>query len=514
MKAERLTAVTPYPESKRIVPLYPIRSVKKSAQQETLSKLMHQARNTEFGMYHNFKTALKSEDVVHSFQESVPLTNYERFYEGWLQRTLNGESDLIWPGLIKYYALSSGTTKGGSKYIPVSEAMLRQFKRTSFQQVTEIGNLDLGNSLLKSKALIIGGSTTLKYQGDIRMGDLSGILAKNKSWVFSSISKPGKKVSQLVDWEEKMERIVDKAPKWNVGVIAGVPSWVALLLDRILTRYQLSSIHEIWPNLQLYVHGGIFLDPYKNKIDKMCGKPLFYQNTFLASEGYFGYQKDLNNPNMTLLTKHGIFYEFIEASHFESLRYGQLEDVKTLTLNEVQENVPYCLVITTCSGLWRYNLGDLVVFDDVTSRQFRIIGRVSYNLNICGEHLTEENLSMAVVHTGRRYGIEIQEFCATINQKSNRHEWYVGVDRSVPESEFEVYLDERLKQLNDDYSTSRKFILNRPKVKILPIEKFYEFMSVHHHIGSQSKFPRVLNESLVKKWEAFLSNSNSLLDEL
>jgi len=475
---------------------------------------MQQARYTEFGMFHDFKESLRSEDMVRAFQESVPITNYERFHEEWLHRAIKGESDLIWPGQIKYFALSSGTTKGGSKHIPVSESMLRQFKKTSFQQVSETRLNQLGASLLKSKALIVGGSTSLHAQGDIRLGDLSGILAKNKSWVFSSISKPGKKVSQIADWEEKMNKIVEKAPKWNIGVIAGVPSWISLLLERIMKRYQLNSIHEIWPNFQLYVHGGIFLDPYKDKIDKMCNMPLLYQNTFLASEGYFGYQKDLNNKSMTLLTKHGVFYEFVEASSFESLRYGNFEDVKTLTLSQVQANVPYCMIISTCSGLWRYNLGDLIVFDVVDARTFKIISRLSYNLNICGEHLSEENLSNAVLDTGRRYGVEIQEFCAYPNRKTNRHEWYIGVDRAIPESEFEVYLDERLKQLNDDYFTSRKFILKRPKVKTLPIDKFYEFMAAHHRIGSQSKFPRVLNESLVRKWEAFLSNGNSFADDL
>lgn len=517
MKAAKLIpsdVLTQPGDQRRIAPLVTIRSSKKSGQQETLSKLLHQARYTEFGMYHNFKGVLKSENVVRAFQETVPITNYEKFHDDWLYRAIDGETDLTWPGLIKYYALSSGTTKGGSKYIPVSESMLRQFKKTSFQQVSEISSKQLGASLIKSKALIIGGSTSLRHKGDIRIGDLSGILAKNKSWVFSSMSKPGKKTSQITDWEEKMNRIVEKAPKWNIGVIAGVPSWISLLLERIIKRYQLNSIHEIWPNLQLYVHGGIFLEPYRNKIDKMCGKPLFYQNTFLASEGYFGYQKDLNNPQMTLLTKHGIFYEFVEASDFESLRYGQFDDINTLTIKEVQPNVPYCMVISTCSGLWRYNLGDLIVFDDVASKKFKIIGRVSYNLNICGEHLSEENISTAVVDTGRRYGVEIQEFCSYPNRKTNRHEWYIGVDRSIPESEFEVYLDERLKQLNDDYFTSRKFILKRPKVKTLPIDKFYEFMSIHHRIGSQSKFPRVLNEKLVRKWEAFLSNGSLFADDL
>ena len=255
------------------------------------------------------------------------------------------------------------------------------------------------------------------------------------------------------------------------------------------------------------------MEPYKNAIDKLCRQPLFYQNTFLASEGYFGYQKEFPESSMTLLTKHGVFYEFVEASEFEALRYGQLEGVPTLTVDQIQPHVPYCMIVTTCSGLWRYNLGDLIIFDHVHTKSFRIIGRLSYHLNICGEHVSEENLSLAVTDTGRLYDAEIHEFCSYANHKKDRHEWYIGVDRSVPQSEFEVHLDERLKQLNDDYRTARKFILKRPKVKTLPIDKFYEFMSVHHKIGSQSKFPRVLNETLILKWEAFLSNGTTYPDE-
>lgn len=512
MKAAKSSTTDSQLSQKRIPALYPIRNTKKSEQQEALNKLLYQARFTEFGIFHGFKDILKSESPIDAFQSAVPLTNYENFHDQWLESALKGQPDLIWPGTIRYFALSSGTTKSGSKYIPVSENMLRQFKKTSFQQVAEISSMQLSKSLIKSKALIVGGSTTLRHIGDVKVGDLSGILAKNKSWVFSSMSKPGKKISQITDWEEKMERIIEKAPKWNIGVIAGVPSWITLLMERIINRYQLSSIHDIWPNLQLYVHGGVFLEPYKESINKMCSKPLLYQNTYLASEGYFGYQKDLNDPHMTLLTKHGIFYEFVEAGHFEALRYGMMDTVRTLTLSEIQPNVPYAMIISTCSGLWRYNIGDVIMFEDVTTRRFKIIGRVSYNLNICGEHLSEENLSMAITETGRRYGAEIHEFCAYPNKKRNRHEWYIGVDRFIPESEFEVYLDERLKQLNDDYRTSRKFILKRPKIKAIPIDKFYEFMSVHHRIGSQSKFPRVLNTTLIRNWEAFLSNGNLYSD--
>lgn len=496
----------------RIPALSPIK--KKTVQEETLLKLLHQAKHTEFGMIHDFKNIYRADDIIKTFQESVPLFNYETYFDHWIKRALNGETDLIWPGIIKNFALSSGTTKGGSKYIPISDHMLRQFKKTSYQQVSEYSGKLSGTVLLKTKALIIGGSTKLRYEGNVRVGDLSGILAKNKSWVFSSFSKPGKKTGQITDWEEKMNRIVDKAPKWNIGVIAGVPSWVSLLLEKIIKKYQLQNIHEIWPNLQLYVHGGVFLDPYKEKIDKMCGKSLLYQNTYLASEGYFGYQKDFSSSEMTLLTRHGVFYEFVDSDQFELIRSGQMSLIQPISLEDVQPQKSYAIIITTCAGIWRYSLGDIIVFSDVHEHKFRITGRISYNLNICGEHLSEENLSKAVIETGKRYNTKIYEFCSYPNKKKNRHEWYIGVDRSVPESEFEAYLDAKLKELNDDYNTSRKFILKRPKVKVLPIDKFYEFMSINKKVGAQSKFPRVLNDSLIRQWEQFLSNGNSFSDSL
>ena len=232
------TNQTPTPQ-RRLQPLRVLTGPKKTEQTETLAKMLQQAKNTEFGMYHNFKALLKSEVVIKDFQKYVPITNYEQFHDDWLCRVIAGESDLIWPGTIKFFALSSGTTKGGSKYIPVSESMLRQFKRTSLQQVSEIRTKLYNSSLLKTKALIVGGSTTLRYEGDILVGDLSGILTKNKSWIFSSVSKPGKKIRKLSDWEKKIDRIVEKAPKWNIGVVAGVPSWVFLLIERIIKRYQL-----------------------------------------------------------------------------------------------------------------------------------------------------------------------------------------------------------------------------------------------------------------------------------
>jgi hypothetical protein len=476
-----------------------------------LKRLLNSAKNTEFGMINDFKACLDSDNIMTAFSNIVPMTNYDMFYEDWSYRCLNGESDVIWPGTIKNFALSSGTTKASSKYIPVSEQMLRQFKKTSLSQVTELTKSNFSSTLLRSKVLIIGGSTKLNKKETIRIGDLSGILSKNKSWAFTSFSKPGKKISQIKDWDEKMDRIVKKAPKWNIGVIAGVPSWISLLLERIIKEHQIQNIHEIWPNFQLYVHGGVFLDPYKQKIEKMLGRPIGYQNTFLASEGYFGYQKDFNDEYMELLPKHGIYFEFVPAKYFDQLRSKYYYNIETLTIDQIESNTPYCLVVSTCSGLWRYNLGDIISFKEKGSLKFKILGRISYDLNLCGEHLSEDNISKAILLASNELSTEVHEFCTFANNKKKRHEWYIGVDHSVDESTFEVLLDKHLKNLNDDYATARKYVLKRPRIKALPSAKFYEYMSINERYGSQYKFPRVLNVKQVKKWESFLSNINTFM---
>lgn len=516
MKVSSLQFVATLPAEQKNVrresTLTRLRTSHHSVQEDTLLKLVEQAKNTEFGILHGFQRVLESDTPLQTFKRSVPLTDYDLFYEQWIQRALEYVSDLIWPGRIKHFALSSGTTKGASKFIPVSHQMLRQFKKTSLKQVSQLSLTLPRGKMLTTKALIIGGSTTLKYRGNVKTGDLSGILAKNKSWLYTSVSKPGKKINQMADWEEKMDQIVAKAPSWNIGVIAGVPSWVALLLERIVQHHQVETIHDIWPNLQLYVHGGIFIKPYKEKIDKLCRKPLLLQNTYLASEGYFGYQKKLDSSAMTLLEKHGVFYEFVDASQFEALRLKRFDEIQTISSDEVVPNVSYAMVVSTCSGLWRYSLGDLIQFEDVKLKTFKIIGRLSYHLNLAGEHLSEEQLSTALSDVSAEFGIEINEFCVHPNEDLGQHQWYVGITQSVSESAFGKALDERLQELNDDYRTARKFLIKPPKVTALPVDKFYLFMRLNDRIGAQCKFPRVMNALLMKDWLAFLSNHKSCLN--
>ncbi len=484
------------------------KEVHAAIQQATLMKLMERAKMTYFGLIHKFDEAVISDSPLAFFKEHVPVTNYESFYEQWLKQSLDGAADIIWPGKIKYYALSSGTTSASSKRIPVSTDMIRQFQKTTYNQIIQLNKLNLPGSFYQTKFLILGGSTKLtKYGANHYEGDLSGILAKNKSLAFSPFSKPGKKIAQIENWNEKINRIVEKAPKWNIGVISGIPSWVLLLLERIVERYKLKSVHEIWPNLELYLHGGVFVEPYKEKLDKLFGKSVVYQNTFLASEGYFGYQRDMQADTLELLLKEGVFYEFVEERYFDQLRNHDYYEIPTLTLDQVQPNTPYAMIISTCSGLWRYNLGDVVEFTDNTSINIRIVGRLSHAMNSCGEHLSEANLVKGIEETAKILNVSVEEFCVYSSRSFDRHNWYIGANQRINSNHFAAVLNDQLCKINDDYASVRKYMLKAPKVKILPVEKFYEFMLIKDRFGAQSKFPHVMNEKQARDWEIFLTNS-------
>lgn len=466
------------------------------------------AKSTDFGIINKFNEIIQNRNFVQSFQNQVPITNYEMLNSDWLKRCLEGKSNVIWPGRIKYFALTSGTTGDSSKRIPVSNEMIKYFNKTSKKQVLQLHKLKIPTTVFESSALLIGGSTKLKKLENHREGDLSGILIKNKSFIHSLLSKPDKKISKMHDWNEKMNAIVRKAPNWNIGIIAGVPAWTSLLLERIIAEYNLSNIHEIWPNLSVYMHGGVFIEPYKERLDQCFGNTVHFKNTFLASEGYFAYQEFTDSSgDMKLLTNEGVFYEFIDAQYLEKVQSKNYAGIPTLTLDQVEPYKNYIMVITTYAGLWRYLNGDIIRFTDVERKKIRIVGRTSYSINLAGEHLSEENLTEAVQLTSELLGVDVGEFCIHIGKDKNRHQWYIGTNQKVCSQKFSAVLNHFLAELNDDYATARKHLLKAPRIKSLPLEKFYNFMEYQGKIGSQNKFPRVLNPELTKKWETFLSNS-------
>jgi hypothetical protein len=475
-------------------------------QENELALLLQKAKKTSFGKTFNFPKILESNHIKNAFRDSVPLYTYETYYSPWIEKILSGGKNIVWPGKINYFALSSGTTTDASKRIPVSDKMIRQFQKTSIHQLLALHELDFSTSFFESSVLTIGGSTELVEVNGHFEGDLSGILQKNKSFIFKPFAKPGNRISQIQNWEEKIEKIAEKAPQWDIGVIAGVPSWIIMLLERIISKHQLTTIHDIWPNFKLYLHGGVFLDNYKLKLDKLCAVPIYFQNTYLASEGYFAYQKLPHKKGMTLLQKHGIYYEFLEEKYFEQVKLkSNIEKLPTLLLEEVKENVPYGLVISTISGLWRYIIGDVIKFTNLEDYQLEITGRISHYLNMTGEHLSLENITDAINNSAQKLRISIEEFCVIPSKQCDRHYWYIGSNQVVDTQLFSVELNNELELLNDDYKSLRKYIIKSPKVKFLPLQKFYDYMALQGKSGGQSKFPRILNAKQTAEWEGFLN---------
>ena len=475
-------------------------------QLSSLCALLELAKITKFGMVHSFHDILKNTDVVSQFQKNVPITNYEEFYDKWLKQTLQGAKNHTWKGKIKYFALSSGTTGSPSKRLPISIEMIRSFQKTSINQLTLLHELNLPESFFSASVLTVGGSIELSKKDKHIEGDLSGILKKHTTLLATPFTKPGNRISRIKNWDEKIKAIIEKAPKWNIGIIAGIPSWCILLMEEIVEHYQLTSIHDIWPNLSIYVHGGVFMDPYISRLNKLTKSNVILMNTYLASEGYFAYQENPRSNGMKLLLSNGIFYEFIPFNSMYFDENGELLNKhNAYTINEVQKDVDYALVISTNAGLWRYLIGDLVRFENITKREIRITGRIKQFLSLCGEHLSLDNIYQALLSLSDSFQISISEFTIYADIENQCHHWYIGIDEEVNQIELLRNLDKNLSNSNDDYAYVRKYNLNTPIISIIKTSKFHEFLAYQGKKGSQNKMPRVLNEQQKVAWITFIN---------
>lgn len=475
----------------------------------TLVKLLERAKNTKFGRTYHFKSALIDDETVDFFQSKVPITEYNEYHDNWLKDCIDGKRDIVWPGRIRHYALSSGTTGSPSKRIPVTINMIRSFQKTSIKQMATLHELGLPEEFFQASILVVGGSTKLVKMDTHIEGDLSGILKKYTSPVVSPFTKPGEKITRLKNWEEKLELMVEKAPEWNISVLAGVPSWCILLVERIIERYNLKSIHEIWPNFRVYMHGGVFMKPYLPRLEKVLGNDVYCLDTYLASEGYFAYQTSVERKGMELLLNNGIFFEFVPFNSEYFKDDGTLRNPhEAFTLNEVEEGVDYALVISTNAGLWRYMIGDLVRFINKECHEIIISGRIRQFVSLVGEHLSLANINEAILKTGEHYEADFSEFCLFADGNDLRHNWFIGCEKELNEAEVMAKIDHEINLTNDDYASSRKYNLKDPVLKIIPSKAFYEYMESIGKSGAQNKFPRVLNEGQTKKWLEFLKTNN------
>ncbi|GAB3566675.1 GH3 auxin-responsive promoter family protein [Spirosoma luteolum] len=483
-------------------------------QRKVFRKLMGKARYTEFGQQYGFDALLNAvefgsgRDFYEQFKARVPIHDYNRMFEGWWKRALAGERDIAWPGRVKYFALSSGTSEAASKYIPVTKAMSKAIQRTSIRQILTLGRYqNLPSTLYEKGYLMLGGSTDLNAREGHFEGDLSGITASQIPFWFQRFYKPGREIAQERDWAHKLDEITEQAGSWDIGYVVGVPAWIQLLMEKIIARYNVKTIHDVWPNLMVFCHGGVSFEPYKAGFEKLLAHPITYIETYLASEGFIAYQTHPNAEGMQLVLNNGLFFEFIPFNDANFTADGDLVDQpETLMIDEVEEGKEYALLLSTCSGAWRYLIGDTIRFVNRHRAEIVITGRTKHFLSLCGEHLSVDNMNKAIEMVADELGISVREFTVAGVRHDTlfAHHWYIGTDDAVDAVDLSHRIDEKLKQLNDDYAVERRHALKDVTVTVLPASTFYNWMESRGKMGGQHKFPRVLKKGLITEWEGFL----------
>lgn len=482
-------------------------------QKKTLTKLLTKARSTQFGERYEFDEIIKAcvfekgDAFYEEYKKRVPIHDYNSMYKEWWHKSREGEEDVTWPGKVTHFALSSGTSEAASKAIPVTAEMIKAIQRTSVNQIISLGNYEgLPAELYEKDYLMIGGSTLLNQVDHHFEGDLSGITQKKIPFWFQKFYKPGIKIAQEKNWDTKLNEITLQARSWDIGFIAGVPAWIQLLLEKIIAHYEVETIHDIWPNLTAFAWGGVSYEPYKKGFEKLLARPILTFETYLASEGFIAYQHGPDR-DLQLVLKNSIFFEFIpfnEQNFDEDCNLAK--EPETLMIHQVKENVEYALLISTCAGAWRYLIGDTIKFTNVERAEIKITGRTKHFLSLCGEHLSVENMNKAIDLANDELDAQITEFCVTgiRHPPLFAHQWYVGTNSEIDSRKIASFIDEKLKELNDDYAVERQHALKNVFCKVLPTSAFYEWMKLKGKIGGQHKFPRVLKAEMLTDWENFV----------
>lgn len=483
----------------------------RSYQRQTLRYLLEHAQYTAFGKKYGFDRMLsESLNLQEEFRTRVPLHNYDSMFKEWWYRCLEGEENVCWPGKVKYFALSSGTSETSSKHIPVTKDMIRSTKKVGFRQFYTMTNFKIPATTFEKGILMLGGSTSLMERGDFYEGDMSGISAKNMPRILSNFFyKPGQRISRQPEWEQRIKLIVAHAPKWDVGTLCGVPAWAQIVLEEIIKTYKLNSIHDIWPNLAVYIHGGVSFEPYKENFKRLFSKPVTYIETYMASEGSFGFQARPGAEGIKLVLNAGIFFEFIPFTRNNFTEDGDLkEDCTTCFIDEVEEGVEYAVLLSTCAGAWRYLIGDVVRFTDVKEHEIVIVGRTKQFLSLCGEHISVDNLNKAIYAVNKQLGVQIKEFTVAgfAFEGLFAHKWYIGCDDPIDAEKARQIVDQMLCEVNDDYAVERTSALKEVFLEVLPTHVFIDYMHHMGKYGAMNKFPRVLKGSQREDWEAFLAS--------
>ncbi len=468
-------------------------------QLELLHVLLETARNTEFGKQYDFSSIHNYE----TFKERIPIRSYED-YEEMIERSRLGQHNIFWPTPIKWFAKSSGTTNAKSKFIPVSQESLEDCHYAAGKDLLCMYlNNNENSKLFTGKSLRLGGSKELYKENGTSFGDLSAIIIDNMPFWAEYSSTPSNEVSLMSDWETKMIAIVNETIQENVTSLAGVPSWMLVLLNQVLETTGNDHIYQIWNNIEVYFHGGVSFEPYRDQYQKIFpGDSFRYYEIYNASEGFFAIQDRNESSELLLMLDYGIFYEFIPMN-----TYGT-NDEKVIPLSEVEIGVNYAVIITTNAGLWRYKIGDTVRFTSTNPYRIKVSGRTKHHINVFGEELIIENAEEALRKTTKETNSEIVDYTVAPifmeGREKGAHEWMIEFNKLPDDLElFTNLLDQNLQNINSDYEAKR---YNNTTLNILKINKarphlFYDWLKKNDKLGGQHKIPR-------------LSNSRKYMDEL
>ncbi|MEM5540614.1 GH3 auxin-responsive promoter family protein [Olleya sp. AS48] len=468
-------------------------------QQELLFSLLDIAKDTEVGKTHEF-ASIKN---YATFADRVPISTYEDLQDS-IERSRQGVNNIFWPKPIKWFAKSSGTTSAKSKFIPVSFDSLEDCHYAASKDLLCMYlNNNEDSQLFTGKSLRLGGSKELYKENGTAFGDLSAILIDNMPFWAEFSSTPSSKVSLMSDWETKMAAIVNETINENVTSLAGVPSWMLVLLNNVLDKTDKTSLFDVWPNLEVYFHGGVSFNPYIEQYRNILPKKDFkYYEIYNASEGFFAIQDKNYSGDLLLMLDYGIFYEFIPMDTFGT------KDQKVIPLSEVQLNKNYAVVITTNAGLWRYMIGDTVRFVSISPYRIKVSGRTKHHINVFGEELIIENAEDALKKVCKKTKSEIVDYTAAPifmdGKEKGAHEWLIEFKTPPKDiNYFNELFDNALKSLNSDYEAKRynNMTLNKPKIHIAREQLFYDWLKQNNKLGGQHKVPR-------------LSNTRQYMDEL
>ncbi len=463
-----------------------------AVQREVLQDLVSSAQYTAFGKQYNFSNLF----TIKEFKNRVPVSEYPEMLP-YIERMMAGEQNVLWNTPVNWFAKSSGTTSDKSKFIPISDESLQtNHYQASKDVLTNYYKNFPASDLLTGKGLVVGGSHQVsRLAEDVQYGDLSAVLMQNSPFWGQWIRTPELSIALLDDWESKIEMIARTTAEENVTSLAGVPTWTLLLLKRILEIKKKDTIHEVWPNLELYITGGVSFVPYREQFMKLMGAPINYLEIYNASEGFFAGQTHPEDDGMTLFTEHGIFYEFMPVENYHN------GTKHTIGLGNVETGKNYAIVISTTGGLWRYLVGDTIQFTSLNPYRIRVSGRLKHYMNAFGEEVIVDNSDQAIASASIQTGARVSDYTAApvymSDNTNGAHEWLIEFETPPADiQEFTRLLDEGLKQVNSDYEAKRykSIALREPIVRVLPKGSFSKWLSSKNKMGGQHKVPRLSND--------------------